>query len=63
MHLTPQQSSPQAASEELLLLQKQRALLIDDQRTGQYLQQQIRPVTPWQMQGIGLSTALFPRSI
>ena len=60
MHLTPQQSSPQAASEERLLLQKQRALLIDDQRTGQYLQQQIRPVTPWQMQGIRFEHSVVP---
>ena len=60
MHSTSQQSSQQTASEELLILHKQRALLIDDQLAGQYLQKQIRPVTPWDAQGIKFEHCVVP---
>lgn len=60
MHSTSQPASQQTASEELLILQKQRALLIDDQLAGQYLQQQIRPVTPWDAQGIKFEHCVVP---
>ncbi len=60
MHSTPQHSSLEAASAELLVLQKQRALLIEDQVAGQLLQQQIRPATPWQAQGIVFEHYIVP---
>lgn len=48
------------ASEELHLLQKQHALLLEDQRAGQQLQQQIRPKTPWEAQGIKFEHCVVP---
>ena len=60
MHSTPQHSSLEAASAELLVLQKQRALLIEDQQAGKLLQQQIRPATPWQAQGIVFEHCIVP---
>src|SRR5690554_5963681 len=60
MHSTSPQPSHTIAAEELLLLRKQQALLIDDQRVGQQLQQQVRPKTPWQAQGIRFEHCVVP---
>ncbi len=60
MHSTSQQNSHQTASEALLLLQKQHALLLEDQLAGRQLQQQIRPTTPWQAQGIDFAHCVIP---
>ena len=60
MHSTSQQASQLTASEELLMLKRQRAELIDDQLAGKYLQQQIRPVTPWDAQGIKFEHFVVP---
>jgi len=55
-----QQPSHTSTSEELLLLHKQHSLLLDDQRAGRYLQQQLRPKTPWQAQGITFEHCVVP---
>ncbi len=60
MHSTSQQSSHKITAEELILLRKQQALLIDDQLAGHKLQQQIRPKTPWQAQGISFEHCVVP---
>ncbi len=60
MHSTSQQISHETASEELLFLQKQHILLLEDQRAGQQLQQQIRPKTPWEAQGIRFDHCVVP---
>jgi len=60
MHSISQQSSHKSAAEQLLILQKQHALLIEDQQAGKQLQQHIRPVTPWQAQGIKFEHCVVP---
>ena len=60
MHSTSRQPSLKNAAEELLLLHKQQASLIDDQLAGKKLQQQIRPKTPWQTQGISFEHCVVP---
>ncbi len=60
MHPTSQQSSHEITAEELILLRKQQVLLIDDQLAGHKLQQQIRPKTPWQAQGISFEHCVVP---
>ena len=60
MHSTSQQTSHRAASEELLFLQKQHTLLLEDQRAGQQLQQQIRPKTPWEAHNIKFEHCVVP---
>src|SRR5690554_6414049 len=60
MHSTSQQPSPSDLTEELNALRKQQAALIDDQLAGRQLQQQIRPKTPWQAQGITFAHCVVP---
>ena len=55
-----QHTDDQTAAEELLLLQEKHALLMADQLAGLQLQQQVRPTTPWDAQGIRFEHCVVP---
>lgn len=60
MESLERQHNSASVSEELLLLQKQQALLLSDQLAGKHLQQQLRPQTPWQAQGLTFEHYVLP---
>lgn len=55
-----QQAHPKSAAEALQLLQKHNTVLLKDQLAGRVMQDQIRPVSPWQHQGIKFESYFLP---
>lgn len=48
------------ALQKLQALQKEHAAVLEDQLTGQLLQQQLRPSSPWQTQGVTFEHYVLP---